>query len=312
MLISRASGIESTERGTRVSKDRKSTFSEMCSRPEYRAELDLRKYPVAELKILERYHEQELVPCGMPGRHPHKRGCFVQAPDDLITNIGRQCARTHRGEEWNLVDRKFREREKDAITFGTVEAFLAHAHAHMERLKVLWDGERGGWWLKRCQRLLERLPVWDELREMLRSGNGRIYDQSSATEDDWELARLGYGRGRVVQKVAGEITALDGGRSVVLTRVQADLVEPLKRYATFPSVEEMRHAERRACARFCGSLEQEFQRAERVIRDGQRFFTEGNFREIAKISPSYAKAVMTVWKEIESVPAAPSRGRNST
>ena len=58
-------------------KTRTVSLAEMKLRSDFRETLDLSKYPVKELRIISTYAERELVPCGMPGHHPHKRGCFA-------------------------------------------------------------------------------------------------------------------------------------------------------------------------------------------------------------------------------------------
>ena len=290
-------------------------LSEMKLRPEFRDTLDLKLYPTNELKIIATYAEKDMIECGMPGHHLHKKGCFVETPDHLITNIGHMCAATHLGDDWVAIERRYRERQRDLVTFESVDAFLTHAVEHRNRVDDLWHGERGGWWLTRCQSQLRRLPsgVFDKLRSMMRSGDGTIiqyipfYDLN---EDEQELARLNMNRGGAggLHRKLGQVVALEGAKQVRLLEVKGNLVDTVRRYSSVESSHLMKNAERRACARFVGSLGQEYGRAERFLRDGQRFFTKENFAEIAKLADSWSGKVdvMKVWASIEAMPLKPS------
>ena len=291
-------------------KTRTVSLAEMKLRSDFRETLDLSKYPVKELRIISTYAERELVPCGMPGHHPHKRGCFVATPDHFVTNIGHMCASTHLGEEWTIIERRFSARESDRETFDCVEEFLTRSTIHLERVNRLWGGERGGVWLAKCQSMLDQLPprVLTRLRNMIRSNDGDIlvYEKfrDDGDDDGKEFARLGYQRNSEgVHKLIGTVRALDGANKILLFAVEGNLVNPLRRYAKFGSAHELKQAERRACARFGGSFEQEFARADRMVREGRKFFTEANFAEIAKLADSAGSRadIRHLWKQIEKI-----------
>jgi hypothetical protein len=273
--------------------------------------LDLKQYPVGQLQIIDTYAEPNEMLCGMPGRHKHKRGCFVCAPDGKITNIGRLCAASHLGEEWKIIERRFNERSRDLAAFEKVEEFLGQADAWTSRVNgELLNCERGIWWISRCQvALSQRLPpkVLEALRDKFRSGNGEVTELDNRDQDDWGLAQLAYRRasGSAVRKL-GEIAALDGGRSIRLNQVRSELIEPLMRYRQFSSPYKMKSAVRMACVGFFGSLPQQFASGERLVRDGRRFFSESNFLEIAKLARGPDRArVMGVWTHIQSLPTKP-------
>lgn len=290
-----------------LASKRKPTFAQMRRRPEFRATLDLRQYEVAQLRIIQPYQQKDWVECGMPGKHAHKKGCFVGTPDNLITNIGHQCAESHLGDGWMVVKRRFEDREKDRNSFETVEAFLKSAPVYLERIEQLRNLERGTWWLDKCQLALERLPiaVRNRLRDMSRSGNGAIWDDRSADTDDWGPSGLGFRKSSAGARIVGRVNALDGANRLVFIKARSEL-ELIKRYASFASPHEMKRPDRQSCARFSKSIDQVFARVEHLVADGQRFFSQSNLMEVARLAQprDYGK-VLQIWKDIANLSTAP-------
>jgi hypothetical protein len=289
------------------------SLAEMKLRAEFKETLDLRQYPTNELKIIAPYAEKELVACGMPGHHLHKRGFIVLTPDQLITNVGHVCGSRCLGETWDFIALNFREREKDQATFDRVAQFLTQLPQFVARMTGLERGEHGMKWLFECYPVIDSLPsrVRNRLRGHIDSNDGEILEytrKEDASADERELARLGIGRmSEGFHKRIGFIVGLDGVDRSRVRAIWDELTIPLLRYARMNSPTDMKAKERGPCANFFGSIEQSFKRAERALNEGRRFFTATNFAEIAKLADSARdrEAVRDVWERIARIPTRP-------
>lgn len=292
------------------------SLAEMKMRADFKETLDLRKYPTNELKIIAPYAEKEMVACGMPGHHLHKKGFVVLTPDQLLTNVGHICGARCLGETWVAIANDYRERAKDQATFDRVVHFLTQLPQYVARMTELEQGEQGIRWLFECFPSIDTLPsrVRNRLRHHIDSGDGEILEytrKEDASDDERELARLGMGRGgEGIHKLVGFIAGLDGVDRSRIRTIWYDLTAPMRQYAEVKSASDMKVKERAVCANFFGSIERSFGRVERALNEGRRFFTAANFAEIAKLadSPQDRQAVHALWKRIAQIPTRPNAG----
>lgn len=288
------------------------------TREHFHEVLDLRQHKLA--RIVESYVEKEKVLCGLSScRTGHNKGYIVETVDGWQTNIGHVCGRVHLGADFRRLENAFRARKRDALNFAVIEAFQERAPEFLQRTDALWNGERGGWWIEECQRLLQKLPsrVQTRLREHVRSGRAAITKTEMSQDEDDDisfLSTLGFGGAtRGVSRVVGELRGLDGANLLSLANVRADVVMPIRRFAKI-SPGAMRRAERHTCVTLATSIEERIHRLSRWIEEGRRFFDEKNLRELSKLAhgSDEKRQVARVTEAIQRLQVIPGAGQQAS
>lgn len=282
-------------------------FSDLIQRGNYKSELDLTRYEVGALRIVDRYQERDWVICSLPGRHQHKKGFVVETPDGFVSNVGKDCGLTELGQHWERMQTEFRDRERDANSYALAEQFIAALPVLLERVTDLERLDFGWKWLRTCQRCLAALPpaASSGLRDMFRGGGPNIWEDYSDRVDDAELAKLGFGKGAAPTRIVGTVRGLDGADQRLAIRVESELIHPLKSYQGLQNASALSFSKRKACAQFYLELEEKFRLMERLLAEGRRIFTTENFEEIMKFSPGDGARVLEVWRQIAKIPPSP-------
>jgi|CXWL01.1.fsa_nt_gi hypothetical protein len=73
------------------------SWQDIFDRADHRRDIDPKKTKL--LQILAGYEFKDDQPCGLIGKHPHRRGFLVVIEGELTTHIGRDCAATHFGSD---------------------------------------------------------------------------------------------------------------------------------------------------------------------------------------------------------------------
>lgn len=279
------------------------SWDDVLALPGFKADIDHKKKKLTS--IIGRYLFADKVRCGLAScRTPHGRGFIVTVEGGDITNIGKDCGKTHFGVDFITLSRTFirdaaNAERREALT--KFQASIPELRAHIGELRTT---KRGDWVFKTSQ--LFRSPnhcpevVRDALSEMVRGRDGRLMAERLETESEAAAREAMSGLretepdddGKEPRKprrlfVQDQIALVEG---LPILYPEYDLrnllicdVLPRLRIIESLVVTGLSDAQLRDHAKWIGAKDEKIARAERAIAEGIKFLRRPNLAPFVQL-----------------------------
>lgn len=291
------------------------TWDDVISRPGFTQEVNPKEVQLDA--IIGRYRLPDFVPCGLSSCHKkHFRGYLVTTKQGTITNIGKDCGKTHFGVDFETLSRKF-DRDMANIerreALKTAKAKLGGWLSEVERLK---DEAKGASWLnkqiKAIRDPVNGLPekVRDALDKMVKSRSSIVTKERLATKQEKEIMVETQGLKEEDAKgpvyVDDEIGALQGLsalyaendiRELLIKDLQTNLM-----HVQGMNIESASESELRTWAKWTSEVDNKLEQCREIIKTGMRFFGAENISLLAEIcdTPVDERKVMAFARQYRS------------
>lgn len=270
-------------------------WEEVLGLPGFTTDIDHTKKKL--ISIIGRYLLADKVHCGLAScRTPHGRGFIVTVDGEEITNIGKDCGKTHFGVDFVTLSRSFIRDAVNAERREALTAFQLSIPNLRDYINDLRTTKRGDWIFKTLQ--LFRSPnncpkkIRDTLSTMVRERHGRLMKERQETESEAAAREAMKLQSREADQddeearkprrlsVLDQIALIEGLpilypehdlRNLLVCDVlpQLLIIESL-------TVAGLSDAQLRDHARWIGSKDEKIARAERAIAEGVKFLRRPN------------------------------------
>lgn len=249
-------------------------------------------------KPIGRYIEPEEKICGLTTCHRrHNRGYLISIKGGAITNIGKDCGRTHFGVEFESMARLMdREIELQDRREG-LQAAQSQVPGFQEAAELMMFDERGARWANKAMTALNRAnPSETIARELLhaqRTQRPEIELSRPATKEEVDLMvaseRISKAEAAKPQHITETIGTLGGLQALsVWPELRAILVEDLR-----PKLErlaglalgELTGPELNHWAKWASEVPQKLDRAQTVLTYCRAFLQADNLLQLEKLEP---------------------------
>ncbi|MCQ4271045.1 hypothetical protein NA655_08430 [Pseudomonas kuykendallii] len=234
--------------------------------------------------------------CGIDGcKQTHQNGWLVASSDDLITNIGKDCAKRHLNLNFGSVKAALKERRRVESNIETIGKIRSSISEHEERItRIIRIGEV----LSSCAFLFKRemRDVSDKVSGMARRKNPAITVPKALKGRDADiyleqnrLRRSDYPGGIPVIEV--QIGVLDGisfFREQISIVVMQNLVKPISeiRELSAEQISEMSPQRLDKMSRMSQDALRAIEVAESFISQGITFFSKSNIDKLSLLGAS--------------------------
>ncbi len=249
--------------------------------------------------IIGRYRLSDQVTCGLSTcHHKHFRGYVVATSDGRVTNIGKDCGKTHFGVDFETLSRTF---DRELLNMERREALGVAKNrldAYVQQIDIIKNGEKGATWLNKQVKSLHDpingLPnnICRRLDDMVRTQSTQLKRARHATKDEIEAMRttgrlsqddrrteiiveddVGMLKGVAVLNVANDIRQL----------LIIDLGETVDRLGDIDIAAATPH-ELGQLAKRVAEIEPTLDRCRYIVALGIQFFERENLGQLAEIA----------------------------
>jgi len=279
------------------------TWEDVESQPGFKQEINPKEVKLDA--IIGRYRLPDYVVCGLSScHHKHFCGYLVTTKEGTITNIGKDCGKTHFGVDFETLSRKFDRDMANAERRETLQAAQAKLDGWLSEVDTLKDQDKGASWLNKQIKAIRDLPekVRDALGKMVRDRSPVVTKQRLAAKQEKEIMvemrslKEEDAEGPVY--VDDEVGSLDGLaalypendiRELLIKDVHAGLVEVQEM-----DIESASEHELRTRAKWVNEVDTKLKQCRDIIKTGVRFFDAENISLLAEIcdTPEDEKQVM--------------------
>src|SRR5690606_39110166 len=165
------------------------TWQEIEELPGFKKDIDPKEYELKE--IIGRYIFKDYIKCGLSSCHKtHGKGYIVTTKTGPITNIGRDCGKTHFGVEFEELSKVLETEIRIKTYRDTIGSFLIFIDQYKDEINNLRSGELGADRMyKKAQMLLKKTSGCPEeaiaiLSKLVRSKKSDITKDRIASEQE--------------------------------------------------------------------------------------------------------------------------------
>lgn len=284
-----------TERGL----ERIGAWSDIESLPGFEKDIDPK---TAKLQsILGKYRLTDHVTCGLSTcHHKHFRGYVVVAEDGRVTNIGKDCGKTHFGVDFETMSRAFDRDLLDRERREALHAAQNRLDSYARQIDELKNTPKGGAWLNKQLKAL-REPVTGlpsnlcrVLDNMIRTQTNMLVRQRLATVRELEIMRetgaIAENDKRSTVMIDEDVGVLAGlpvlyAENDIRQLLVLDLGETLDRLRKI-DIDSASSDELAMLTKRVGDIEPTLERCKQIIAIGQQFFARENLAQLAEIAES--------------------------
>ena len=286
------------------------SWDDVLALPGFTANVDYKTRKLAA--IVGRYVFSDWIPCGLVScRKPHGRGFVVAIDGGQLTNIGKDCGKTHFGVDFVTMSRAFERDARNAERRERLVAFQASIPFILARIDELRVVKRGDWIFKTAHLFRSTnspAPVRDALSRLVRARDGRlmkarleteaeaaareamvIRESESSEEDDTKPRKP---RRLMVDDQIAFIEGLPIFYPELDVRelLIRDVLPRLKIIEAL-SVSNLSEPELRDHAKWVAAAEEKLARAERAIEEGDKFLRHRNLAPFAELITSSSDTI---------------------
>jgi hypothetical protein len=271
-------------------------WDDIISQPDFTPEINPNKVKLDA--IIGRYRLPDYVVCGLSScHHKHFSGYLVTTKEGAVTNIGKDCGKTHFGVDFETLSRKFDRDMVNAERRETIIAAKAKLYDWLSEANDLKDKDKGGSWIykqiKATRDPVNGLPrkVISALDKMIRDHSPIVTKQRLATKQEKEIMmemrslKEEDAGGQVY--VDDEIGSMEGLsvlylendiREILIKDVHSGLTQLQK-----VDVESASEHELRKWAKWANEVDNKLKKCRDIIKTGVRFFDTENISLLAEI-----------------------------
>ena len=237
-------------------------------------------------QIIGSYAFQDRHPCGLKTcRQPHGNGYVATTVAGLVTNLGKDCGKTHFGLDWTVERKRFDAEVSNQINKEQLRLFAAQLPAIETRIENLRSGDRSVNWIHTNVTALKNpskvsSSVVSLISDLVRRSSPTITRPRLKSDDEMQLEP---GSARYVD----ESVAVLRGFEVLLpvndlrTLVAVQLTEKKKEFCQL-TIDLLSASELKKWSIWSGTVEQSLSTAEKTMEAGRAFFTKDNLRPLCE------------------------------
>jgi hypothetical protein len=175
--------------------ERIENFNDVFDLPGFRVDVDPKSVKLET--IIGNYTEKEFVRCGLSSCHTkHGKGYLVKVEDGTLTNIGKDCGKTHFGVDFEAMRRNF---DRDIVNMErreNLKSFQSQIPAIRETIADVRQEESGADWVyKSIQQLTKpgkSVPdsIVEVVRKVRHSRNPTLTKPRFATKEEVQQAEV--------------------------------------------------------------------------------------------------------------------------
>ncbi len=237
-------------------------------------------------QIIGSYAFVERRPCGLTTcRQPHGNGYIATTVAGPITNLGKDCGKTHFGLEWTLERKRFDAEVTRQLYKEQLRLFGAQSPAIESRVERLRSGgQAANWVLTNVSALKNQTRVSPSvvalLSDMVRRRAASITRVRSKSDAEMQLDPAG-------SRYVDEQVAILRGFEVLFPEndlrelVAVQLVQKTKEFLALDT-DLLPANELKKWAKWAATVDQTLMQAETAVESGQVFFTKENLRPLCE------------------------------
>ena len=235
------------------------------------------------------------VNCGLTTCHqPHMKGFIVKTKNGILTNIGKDCGKTHFGVEFETLTKQLDRAYKESESRKKLDSFKSQLEVLENNINGLRHQVKGADWVyKNTNELLKVGGDCNEIivRKIIEMAKARVNTLTLSTEaTDEEIQILEASQSRKIQrpytvtKNIAEITGLsvfypeNNLRDILVF----DLQKQLGLFKTKP-VDLMMYSELQTWVKFVDSIENKLEIVKRTIKAGMSLLNLENLKPFSAL-----------------------------
>lgn len=282
-----------TERGL----ERIESWSDIESLAGFRKNINPKS--VTLTSIIGRYRFSDQVTCGLSTcHHKHFRGYVVATSDGRVTNIGKDCGKTHFGVDFETLSRVFDRELLDMERREALSAAKNRLHTYAQQIEIIKNTEKGATWLNKQVNSFRNptsgLPnsICRRLDNMVRTQSAVLKRTRRATKEEIEAMRT-TGRikdddRRTIIMVEDDVGVLNGlgvlsAENDIRQILIIELGETMNRLRDI-DIASATSNELGQLTKRVAEIEPMLDRCRRIAALGAQFFERENLSQIAEVA----------------------------
>lgn len=268
------------------------SWQEIEELPGFARNIDPKKHKLKE--IIGRYIFKDFIACGLSSCHrPHGKGYIVSTKSGPITNIGKDCGRTHFGVEFEELSSKL-EREIQLQTYrDTLGSFLICRDQYKAKLDDIRAGIDGADNLnKKAKALLKKTSACPEeaveiISRCARGRNPDLFRSREASREEIEELEVIQGkrlpRPYHIDEKVGRLQGISFlyPENDLRHRLVIDLGQGLIEIDSL-SIDDLSHSEFKYWSGWVSEIDRKFSEAEDIIKTGRTLFRRDNLYQVTE------------------------------
>ena len=235
------------------------------------------------------------VNCGLTTCHqPHMKGFIVKTKNGILTNIGKDCGKTHFGVEFETLTKQLDRAYKESENRKKLDSFKSYIEVLEDNINGLRLQDKGANWVYRntnelikvggdCNEIIVRKII-----EMAKARVSTLTLSTEATEEEIRILEASQSRQiqrpHIITKNIAEITGLsvfypENNLKDILV---LDLQKQLSLFKTKP-VDLMTYSELQTWVKFVDSIENKLETVKRSIKAGLNLLGIGNLKPFSAL-----------------------------
>ena len=251
--------------------------------------------------ILGKYRFADHVTCGLSTcHHKHFRGYVVVAEGGRVTNIGKDCGKTHFGVDFETLSREFDRDLLDRERREALHAARNRVDSYARQIDELKNAPKGGTWLNKQLKALREigtgLPpnLCRVLDNLIRAQSNTLVRQRLASERELEIMRetgaIAEDDKRSKVMIDEEVGLLAGlpvlyAENDIRQLLVLNLGETMGRLRKI-DIDSASSHELAILTKRVSNIEPTMERCQQIIVIGQQFFARENLAQLAEITES--------------------------
>lgn len=226
-------------------------------------------------------------PCGLSTcRQPHGNGYVATTVAGLVTNLGKDCGKTHFGLDWTVERKRFDAEVSKQLNKEQLRLFAAQLPAIEVRIENLRSGDKSASWILSNVNALKNqirvsASVVSLISDMVRRRTPNITRARLKSDDEMQLEP---GNARYVDETVAVLRGFDVlfPENDLRELVAVQLIDKKKEFCQL-DINFLSATELKKWAKWTATVEQCLALAETTMDAGRVFFTKENLRPLCEM-----------------------------
>lgn len=280
-------------------------WQDVLDLPGYQSELSLTEHTLDS--VIGRYVEKDWVKCGLTNCHTlHSKGWVVKTKKGPVTNIGKDCAKTHLGVDFDAMAKQFDRNVTMQNNRSLLASFSFQIDDFETKIEQIREGRLGADWIYKKSRPLitpnSGCPneVVKSINSMVKSSSNLLTKSRLASKEEVDRAIAAKGgaiqQPYYVDEPVAEIKGLQVLRSendlkvLLITDIKENITAFKSKNIDSLSFEELRH-----WSKWVASLDNKLEVIASAIDSGKVLLTRENLEPFNEVLDHKDKAVFKTY-----------------
>lgn len=241
------------------------------------------------------YAFKEKGKCGLTTCHqPHMKGFIVETKKGRLTNIGKDCGKTHFGVEFETLSKQLDKDYKESKNREKLDSFNSQVQSLEKNISELRHQAKGADWVYKNSNELIKLGgdcneiIVRKITEMSKARSSTLTLSTEATEEEIQIIETSQSRQiqrpHIITKNIAEIAGLSVfyPENNLRETLVLDLEKQLSLFKS-KSVDLMTYVELQAWVKYVDSIENKLEVAKRTIKAGMNLLNLENLKPFSAL-----------------------------